>query len=338
MFGRFLWIIGLAIAGAATWFGLPYYLTPFAERPFSPLDELYSPTGLLGQGYGIIGSLMILIAVVLYSLRKRTRLLGRIGKMSDWLNFHIFLCLLGPFLVLLHTTFKFGGFVAISFWSMTIVVISGVFGRYVYVWIPKTINGQFLGAEEMREKRDNLLSRVESQTGLASADLYAMLQPSRKGADNRRQPPPKREEKRPRPPVPEPAPALGAAARSIDALFKTAGSAAPSTSATLATASGRDSGDRRKVPRPGPDRRGRERHPGLFRAIGESVAFRLTARRQSARLARELAAAGVPEPARSQIAIHLQEERRMQQQLRLLHPFQRAFRYWHAFHLPLAAV
>ena len=34
----------------------------------------------------------------------------------------------------------------------------------------------------------------------------------------------------------------------------------------------------------------------------------------------------------------LEQERRFEQQLRMLAPFQAAFRYWHAFHLPLASV
>jgi len=51
-----------------------------------------------------------------------------------------------------------------------------------------------------------------------------------------------------------------------------------------------------------------------------------------------LALAGVPEPTRSTLVRQIDEQRRRQQQLTLLQPFQRAFRYWHAFHLPLAVV
>ncbi len=102
--------------------GREYYVLPLAERPFSPLDALFAPTGLIGQGLGIVGTLMIALGVVSYGARKRVRALARFGKLKDWLHFHIFLCLLGPFLVVLHTTFKFGGLVAIAFWSMVLVV------------------------------------------------------------------------------------------------------------------------------------------------------------------------------------------------------------------------
>ena len=44
------------------------------------------------------------------------------------------------------------------------------------------------------------------------------------------------------------------------------------------------------------------------------------------------------EPARSSLVHRLEEEVRIEHQLLVLDPFRRAFRYWHAFHLPLAIV
>ena len=67
----------------------------------------------------------MLIGVGFYMARKRFRSLGRVGLLKHWLEFHIFLCSLGPVLVLYHTTFKFGGLVALSFWSMVAVFLSG---------------------------------------------------------------------------------------------------------------------------------------------------------------------------------------------------------------------
>lgn len=52
---------------------------------------------------------MVMIGVMTYSFRKRVRAFNQIGKIKYFLEFHIFLCLLGPMLVLFHTTFKFGG-------------------------------------------------------------------------------------------------------------------------------------------------------------------------------------------------------------------------------------
>jgi hypothetical protein len=54
------------------------------------------------------------------------------GNLGGWLDFHIFCGLIGPTLVVFHTNFVVHGLVSISFWSMIIVAVSGVMGRYFY--------------------------------------------------------------------------------------------------------------------------------------------------------------------------------------------------------------
>ena len=81
---------------------------------------------------GWIGfSLMLLTN--LYILRKRVSLFSGLGRLSNWLDFHIFCGLVGPTFILFHCNFKVGGLVGISFWSMVISFASGVIGRYFYV-------------------------------------------------------------------------------------------------------------------------------------------------------------------------------------------------------------
>ena len=72
-------------------------------------------------------SLMILMNV--YSLRKRGFFFG---KLSHWLNFHIFCGLLGPILIFFHCELKARGIVGISFWSMIVSLMSGIIGKYLY--------------------------------------------------------------------------------------------------------------------------------------------------------------------------------------------------------------
>lgn len=104
--------------------------------------------------FGIVGSLMMLAGVSSYMLRKRIQKLSRFGLLKYWLEFHIFLCSLGPMLVLYHTAFKFRGLVAVSFWSMVAVVISGVIGRYIYLQIPRTIEGFEMDLNEINQVKD----------------------------------------------------------------------------------------------------------------------------------------------------------------------------------------
>ena len=173
-----LTVIWLGVAGSALVSGLDYYQLPLEQRAYSDLAPLFAPTGLLGQGMGIVGTLLITLGVVGYTARKRLPFLAKAGALKHWLQVHIFLCTLGPFLVLLHTTFKFGGIVSIAFWSMSVVVLSGVFGRYVYVRIPKTINGRFLTMDAVADKVRELTGEIASGSGLALAEIEAFLDSS----------------------------------------------------------------------------------------------------------------------------------------------------------------
>ena len=65
-----------------------------------------------------------------------------------------------------HTAFKFGGIVSVSFWSMVLVVLSGVVGRFIYVQIPRTIEGQEMGINAINDLRVNLATKVSEAIDL----------------------------------------------------------------------------------------------------------------------------------------------------------------------------
>jgi hypothetical protein len=136
--------------------GLSFYAVSLEERFYHPDYATLKPSGTLGHGYGIIGSLFMVIGVLLYSARKRLRVFLHWGILKHWLEFHIFLCTLGPLLVLYHTSFKFGGIVAVSFWSMVAVFLSGVIGRVIYIQIPRSIEGQELSLNEINAMKKNI--------------------------------------------------------------------------------------------------------------------------------------------------------------------------------------
>ncbi|HEX7583299.1 MAG TPA: hypothetical protein VF373_01315 [Prolixibacteraceae bacterium] len=156
--------------------GYSYYLLGLEDRFFHPDHQMLKPSGIWGHGFGIIGSLMIILGVALYMLRKRIRRFSRIGILKHWLEFHIFLCVLGPVLVLYHTAFKFGGLVAISFWSMVAVVLSGMIGRYIYLQIPRTIEGGEMNLNEINQIKDELNKQLTMVYHLDENVLDAILQ------------------------------------------------------------------------------------------------------------------------------------------------------------------
>jgi hypothetical protein len=150
--------------------GLPYYNTSLEERFYHPDHKSLKPSGILGQGLGIIGTLIILIGVFGYQARKYLKSWSKIGVLKHWLEFHIFLCVLGPIMVLFHTSFKFGGLVSISFWSMVLVVASGVVGRFIYLQIPRTIQGRELSLNEINDMKFEMTDKIEVELGSEKLD------------------------------------------------------------------------------------------------------------------------------------------------------------------------
>jgi len=164
LFLIFLLLIAVSAVVALSVRGWEYYLTPLEARPFHSEYSTLKPSGSYGHGLGIIGALMVIIGVSTYSTRKRIRSLWNIGKLSRWLEFHIFLCLLGPILVLYHTTFKAGGIAAISLWTMLSVAASGIIGRFLYTLVPRNLNGNELTLEEINAQLNELGSSLQSST------------------------------------------------------------------------------------------------------------------------------------------------------------------------------
>ena len=155
--------------------GYSYYSTPMVDRFYHPDHANFKAGGLYGHGLGIVGTLLILIGVVMYLVRKRSKSMARLGRLKYWLEFHIFLCSLGPVMILFHTAFKFGGIVSIAFWSMVAVVLSGVIGRYIYIQIPRSIEGRELSLNEVKEMKTNVGDILNSSYQLDAVSQNAIL-------------------------------------------------------------------------------------------------------------------------------------------------------------------
>jgi hypothetical protein len=251
------WVV---VAGFFLIWGLDYYVQPLQDRVYDPEHELFKPTGLVGNRLAIAGTSMLAIGVGGYMLRKRWGRLQNLGKLRHWLSAHIWMCTLGPFLITLHTSFKVGGLVSIAFWSMVLVVASGVLGRFVYVRIPKSLNGRQRTMEELASEQRDLAAEIEAESpGLADGVL---------------------------------APHLAVA--------------------------------------PAPS--------GVVAALAQAVRSDIRARSRRRALRAALAGAGVTPDHRVRLEELTRRYRRLSQERALLVPFERLFRHWHTFHLPLAIV
>lgn len=189
LFGALIVALLLVLAGLVIWGG-SYYATPLQERAAHPLYSVLKPSGSVGRNLGITGTVMMLL-IFLYSVRKKSVALQRIGTQAQWLKVHIFLGIAGPVLVTFHTSGKLNGIVAIAFYSMWAVVLSGVMGRYLYAKIPRTISGNQMTLNEIEselsemvtllranERREEILAGIESFLGTTrqgTGDLLSTL-------------------------------------------------------------------------------------------------------------------------------------------------------------------
>jgi hypothetical protein len=140
------------------------------------LGGIPGASDLFGHGIGIIGFILMLATETLYTLRKRSRT-ARWGKMSSWLQFHIFTGLVGPYMVLLHTSWKFNGLAGLVMLLTIIIVASGFLGRYIYTSVPRNVDGIEIEADELEQQIRFVDS--ELQTWLSSRpDLYQALSSS----------------------------------------------------------------------------------------------------------------------------------------------------------------
>jgi hypothetical protein len=107
------------------------------------------PSSLIGHSIGIVGFLMMLATETLYSLRKHSRRLARWGRMQTWLSAHIFMGIVGPYMVLLHTGWQFAGLAGVTSLLTGVVVGSGFVGRYIYTAVPRTAAGDIVEAVQL---------------------------------------------------------------------------------------------------------------------------------------------------------------------------------------------
>jgi len=91
-----------------------------------------TPEQGIGYWLGIIGGVLML-ALLLYPLRKRSRRMSGMGTVRQWFIIHQLFGLFGPMLIVLHSNFSLGSLNGrVAFISMLIVAVSGLVGRYFY--------------------------------------------------------------------------------------------------------------------------------------------------------------------------------------------------------------
>jgi len=136
------------------------------DRPALPLPYL---TVLVGE-LAVLGALVAIfrehppfsyelgwagtgsmIAMQLYSVRRRVRILRNLGSLRAWLDAHIFLGFQGYVLVAYHSVgiSVSPSLAAANFALVTLIVATGVLGRYLYGFLPRARAGRAIAYAEL---------------------------------------------------------------------------------------------------------------------------------------------------------------------------------------------
>jgi len=123
----------------------------------------YKPGDEIGYNMGLIGALMML-ALLIYPIRKRLRFALRWGPIKYWFSLHMMFGIFGPLLVLFHSTFRINSVNAgVAFACMCIVAGSGMIGRFAYTKIHRGLYGSKLSLEELKGELFGSENEAESQ-------------------------------------------------------------------------------------------------------------------------------------------------------------------------------
>jgi hypothetical protein len=127
-------------------------------------DAGLTPDNGVGYWLGIVGSCAML-ALLIYPLRKRMRSVARLGAVAFWFRAHMFLGIIGPVLVIVHSDFKLGSLNSnVALIAMLLVAASGIVGRYLY--------GQIhLGLYGRKAQVRDLLNDAEALKGIVGEHL-----------------------------------------------------------------------------------------------------------------------------------------------------------------------
>lgn len=128
-------LIGLALLSWLVWF--------LARMP-----ALAASTDA-GYYIGVVGGSLMLLLMT-YPLFKRVRVLRSLGGTRFWFRLHMTCGLVGPTLIIIHSGLQTRSLnAAWAFWSMVVVALSGIIGRFLYRGLHRGMHGELETAQSL---------------------------------------------------------------------------------------------------------------------------------------------------------------------------------------------
>lgn len=136
--------------------GLPLALLAIVAGVSLPTERYLTPQDGIGYVLGIVGGSMML-ALLVYPLRKRKPSLAFLGSIRGWFRVHMVLGVIGPLAILYHSNFSLGATNSnVALACMLLVASSGLVGRYLYSRIHHGLYGRRASLKELARDADGL--------------------------------------------------------------------------------------------------------------------------------------------------------------------------------------
>jgi hypothetical protein len=115
-------------------------------------DHLYKPGDNIGYNIGLVGGLMML-TLLIYPARKRFGFMRSWGILPKWFKWHMVFGVLGPALIVFHSTFMLRSVNAgVAMVCMLLVSGSGIFGRLFYTKIHNGLYGRTTSFQQLQDE------------------------------------------------------------------------------------------------------------------------------------------------------------------------------------------
>lgn len=151
-------IIGLVIAAWVVW----------DQRYFHTDSDLVYYMGLYGG--------IMLLTTLLYSLRKRVRFMKKLGEMNSWYYAHLVAGVLGPVLIIFHSSFTMKSLnSSVALISMLCIIASGIFGRYIYTRIGYRVHSRLIAIRETEERLAKSMLKYQGEAADAISKSLSVL-------------------------------------------------------------------------------------------------------------------------------------------------------------------
>jgi len=138
----------------------------------------------VGLGWAALVSMVVMLV---YSIARRSKALRNIARLSTWLHFHIFLGIQGMIFAVFHSLHIFSkpsiqllNPAVLNLIAVAIVFFSGIFGRFLYSFIPRTIGGERRALAEIEtEMRREVTSGLTDEKGRLEKRLATLARADR---------------------------------------------------------------------------------------------------------------------------------------------------------------